>query len=258
MLTIVGWLWRGEGPLRYTPEHANIWARMIHRCLSLPHRFVLMTDQPEADYDPLIQPVPLWDAWRELRNKSWGASKPQCYVRLKAFSREAAEIFGPRFVSIDLDCVPLKPLDPLFQRKEDFLIFRRMPLTERDKLNTYNGSMWMMTAGARASVWEAFKGEESIAAARAFMGTDQAWIRHHLGPNEAGWGITEGVYGWTRLRNHPSYLHSPPENARIIFFYGGVKPWNLTAQVPSVPRWQRRPNVQPPRQPYRWVAEAYR
>ena len=259
ILTIVGWLWRSPTGPRYEPERANIWARMIHRHLSLPHRFILMTDQPEADYDPLIEPVKLWDYWRDLKNKHWGSSKPHCYVRLRAFSREAAEVFGRRFVSIDLDCVVLRNLDPLFSRKEDFLIFRRSPMTLREQHNPYNGSMWMMTAGARAQVWEKFKGEESIAAARKFMGTDQAWLTFILGANEKGWSVYDGVYGWPRLRNDNSVIRKPPEKARIIFFYGGVKPWNmLRPQSAPPPRWSRRPA--PPRpnpENYKWITEAY-
>ena len=217
-----------------------------------------MTDQHEASFDPLIQPVKLWDDWRDLKNANWGQSKPHCYVRLRAFSREAAEVFGKRFVSIDLDCLVLKSLDPLFCRNEDFLIFRRHPVSLRDQHNPYNGSMWMMDAGARAKVWDDFKGKESIAAAAAFMGTDQAWITYKLGPKEKGWTIYDGVYGWPRLRTDNAVVKKPPDKARIIFFYGGTKPWNLVRAKPPELRWSRRPVLRPDPENYRWVTEAYR
>jgi len=266
-LTIVGWLWRSDNLLRYSPHHANIWARMIHRHLSIPHRFILMTDQLEAKFDPLIQPVPLWDVWRTLKNERWGATKPQCYVRLRAFAKEAEEIFGKRFVSMDLDCVVLRQLDPLFTRTEDFLILRRDHHT-----TPYNGSMWMMTAGARHQVFDDFKGAESIEAARKFIGTDQAWINCRLGPNEKGWDIKDGVWGWPRIRHQMSYRRRPPEGARIIFFYGGDKPWNLldmeqrrldvdykqSLTSGHVVKWQRRPLPPPKAEGFQWVQEAYR
>lgn len=256
-LTIVGWLWRNAQGPRYTAEHANAWARMIHRNLSLPHRFVLMTDDPGASYDPLIEPVALWDDWRTLKNPAWPASKPQCYVRLKAFAREAEAIFGARFVSMDLDCIVVGSLDPLFQRTEDFLIFRRFQLTSRDRLNCYNASMWMMTAGARAQVWEDFKGEESVKAARQFMGSDQAWIHYKLGLKEPGWTSQDGVYGWPRIRDDSRYREKPPPNARIIFFYGGFKPWHLQPAPTTVLHHQLRlrPALQPSK--HQWVTQAY-
>jgi hypothetical protein len=266
-LTVVGWLWRSDNLLRYSPRHANVWARMIHRHLSIPHRFVLMTDQPEANFDPLIQPVPLWDTWRALRNERWGVTKPQCYVRLRAFSKKAEEIFGPRFVSMDLDCVVLQSLDPVFNRAEDFLIIRRDHHT-----TPYNGSMWMMTAGARAQVFDDFKGAESIEVARKFIGTDQAWINCRLGPNEKGWDLADGVWGWPRIRNQIAYRRRPPDGARIVFFYGGDKPWNLvdveqrrldidyklSLTSGHVVKWQRRPLPPPRAEGFRWVEEAYR
>lgn len=272
-LTIVGWLWRDEQcAAQYRPEHVNAWARMIHQHLSIPHRFVLVTDQPDADYDPLITTVPLWDDWREVPNPKWGPKKPKCYVRLKAFSKEAREILGPRFVSIDLDCLVLGSLDALFMRKEDFLICKRIHPTY------YNGSMWMMTAGARSFVWEDFNGAQSVAEAQKFIGSDQAWLCYRLGPNEKGWqDVRDGVYGWTRIKNTRSYYREPPRNARIIFFYGGAKPWNLWQRplLPAqAPRWVRHPRPgQPqvlPARPsglpntglpesnvFKWVTEAY-
>jgi hypothetical protein len=97
-LTIVGWLWQNPDCItQYVPEHANIWARMIDRKLGLPHRFVLATDYPRerwVEFDPLIEPLELWDDWRSLKNEVWGVSRPHCYVRLKAFSREFGEMLA--------------------------------------------------------------------------------------------------------------------------------------------------------------------
>jgi hypothetical protein len=251
-LTIVGWLWRNEKyPVQYTPEHANVWARMIHRNLTLPHRFVLMTDQPDREFDSLIQPERLWDDWRSLRHP-WGDRRPHCYVRLKAFSEEVAAIFGPRLVSVDLDCVVVGDLDPLFSRTEDFLIMRRQVVHPQDKHNTYQGSMWMMSTGVRACVWHDFKGEESIAAAKKYIGTDQAWIRYKLGPNEAGWSQTDGVYGWPRVNGEARWRKEQPEGARIVFFYGGDKPWVIASKLRRIGK-----GMFVARNSYRWVREHY-
>lgn len=197
---------------------------MIHRNLNLPHRFVVVTDQPGARFDPLVEPVPLWDDWRRLtRSHDWGDDRPSCYVRLKAFSADAGLILGERFVSIDLDCVVCSTLDPLFERDEDFLIIRRTALNPTEARTTYQGSMWLMSAGARRRVWEDFHGEKSVRQTLDYLGTDQAWISYKLGPNEKGWNETDGVYCFRNLQE--AHRYDLPDNARIVFFNTREKPW---------------------------------
>jgi hypothetical protein len=257
-LTIVGWLWRDRRSVKqYTPEDANVWARMIHRHTTIPHRIVLVTDQVDADYDDLIEPIPLWEHWRALRNDRADTSRPQCYVRLFAFSDEARDILGARFVSIDLDCVVVRSLDPLLAREEDFLIYRRPPERVLDKMLVYQGSMWMMTAGARRQVWEDFKGPESVRAAKVqgYIGSDQAWIRHRLGDQEAGWSAADGVYGWYWIQRNHRYFHKPPSDARIIFFNTAQKPGDFIRRTPSAAinpsaRW-------PQADRHQWIEEFY-
>lgn len=274
MLTIVGFLWRD--PLcaaKYEPEQANIWARMIDRNLKIPHRFVLMTDYPDADYDPLIEPVKLWDDWRDLRHPNWVDGGPHCYLRLKAFSEEVRPIFGDRFVVTDLDILVKDDLTPLFDRPEDFVILHRPnfnPLRERNK---YQGGMWMMTTGARKRVWDDFRGLESIADAAEFMGTDQAWIRYKLGPNEAGWTVSDGILKFGDVKsdqNHGGYEKYPPKNTRLIFFLGGDQPRDYVGRdQPRCAHCRQPAKLLPPyRLPrlsreanwdaYQWIGEFYR
>lgn len=233
MLTIVGWLWKDENcAAKYLPQHADIWARMIHAHLSMPHRFVLVTDWLDYDYCSLIEPVKIWDDWREVRRADWREDAPQCYVRLKAFSEEAREILGDRFVSIDLDCLVLDALDPLFDRSEDFVIYRRPNADNgrpREAATVYQGSMWMMNTGARSDVWTSFHGAESLKQVdKSLIGTDQAWIRHVLGPNEATWGVKDGVYSYgTHVQPYQEYRLEPPAGLRILFFQGVAKPFHF-------------------------------
>lgn len=241
MLTVVGWLWSSSTcAAKYKAEHVNVWARMIGRNLTIPHRFVLITDQTAGAYDRNVEVVELWDEWRDLRNPNWNAEKPNCYVRLKAFSKEAREIVGDRFVSIDLDCVVVGSLDAILSRGEDFVIIRREKIRAADEENPYQASMWLMKTGARARVWQEFKGVGSLeqmqrdgADARYFM-TDQGWILYKLGVNEAGWTIRDGVFGWPWLEAQGS-ADKLPATARIVFFQGKEKPWSIAWT--KVPAW---------------------
>lgn len=231
MLTIVGFLWRDpDCRTQYREEHVNTWARMIHENLTIQHRFIVLTDFSEPSFDRLIMGKRLWDDYREIRHEAWRPEFPQCLVRLKVFSREMLDLLGPRFVSIDLDCVVTGNLDDLFARDEDFLIYRRPVLRSEDRKDPYQASMFLMDAGARAQVWEDFRGEASLRTlankqdAKYFLKTDQGWMLYKLGPNEAGWTMDDGVYSWPWMQHKK--IARPPENARIIFFHGKNKPWD--------------------------------
>ena len=231
MLTIVGFLWRDpECRTQYNEEHVNMWARMIDRNLTIQHRFVVLTDFPDANFDRLIMVKRLWDDHRYVRHETWRPEFPQCYVRLKIFSREMADLLGPRFVSIDLDCVVTGNLDDLFAREEDFLIYRRPIRLSEDRKNPYQASMFMMDAGTRAKVWDDFRGEASLAEvankqnAKFFLQTDQGWMLYKLGPNEKGWSMDDGVYSWPWMQH--KRISEPPQGARMIFFHGKNKPWD--------------------------------
>lgn len=228
MLTVVTWLWHQKGrQIVYRPSHVNTWARMVSRNLTIPHRLLCITDNPEGIE---IETYPIWEPPKVI-NSSWGVTRPQCYVRLHAFSSEVRDILGDRFVSMDLDCVVTGNLDTLLSRQEDFIINRG-----ETKRNSYNGSMWMMTTGAREKVWTEFS-QAGIQRAlqNGYMGSDQAWIRECLGPNEAT--FSEGVASFVRVRPIPNWQ---PTNTSVVFFQGNIKPWEHTAQK------------------YRWVKEHYR
>jgi hypothetical protein len=228
MITVVTWLWNQKGrQIVYRPAHVNIWARMVSRNLTIPHRLLCITDNPQG-ID--IETYPLWKP-PEVINPSWGITRPQCYVRLKAFSSEMRDILGDRFVSMDLDCVVTGNLDKLLTRSEDFIINRG-----ETKRNTYNGSMWMMNTGAREKVWTEFS-QAGIQRAlqNGYMGSDQAWIRECLGPNEAT--FSEGVKSFVRIRPIPNWQ---PTDTSVVFFQGNIKPWEHTAMK------------------YSWVRENYR
>lgn len=227
MLDIVSWLWKPHEGFRsgFSVENANILQRMIARHYPHPHRFSCITDQTEG-FNPDVRVIPLWDD-HSKRASMYGPDRPSCYRRLKAFSPEMRDIIGPRFVSVDLDVVITGDLSPVFNRTEDFIIWgpdgRRTP---------YNGSMWMMNAGARAQVWEKFEANPERAVARArgagFFGTDQAWMCYSLGPLEKRWRAEDGVYSYRmHLKENGGTL---PKDARVVFFEGNYDPWSKVIQ----------------------------
>jgi hypothetical protein len=226
MITVVCWKWAPARNYRstFTAEHVNVLASMVKRNYRHPHRVVCVTDDP-AGIDSSIGIVPLWPDMSDLVNPH-GPHQPSCYRRLKAFSAEARDWFGDRFVSIDLDCVIVGDMAPLWNRPEEFIIWG----SGTDKRVWCNGSMWMMTAGARRQVWDSFHPVQSVKAAKkaGFFGSDQAIVAHMLGKKEAMWTTADGVYSFRVHLNGGS--KQLPRDARVVFMHGRHDPWDFHCQ----------------------------
>lgn len=213
MLTVCAWYWvQPECRAKYEPLHIAIWADMVRRNLSMPHRLAVVTlEDIEIPGVEIIRPP---REFEELRVPSWPDWRPQCFRRLVMFRHDAARYFGSRFVCMDLDCVVGGPLDPLFSGGEDFRI-----AVGTAAGRPYNGSMLMLRAGSRPQVYEQFTPGGALEAGQRFVGSDQAWLAHCLGPGEATWGQDDGlVYHGLPMR--------PMTPRRVMFYPGKQKPWD--------------------------------
>ena len=215
-IQIQTWWWaQPGGRTTYTKEHVLTWRDMVRRHLNIPHTFACVTDLvDELDGIKIIAPP---RDFENIRIPTWGEKMPQCLRRIAMFRPDAADVFGAsRFVNMDLDCVISDSLDPLFDRDEDFVMYRGTHMSR-----PYNGSMLMMTAGARPHVYEQFTPEGAVKAGQMYLGSDQAWISHVLGPGEAVWDAKDGVHAWNSRLN----VGKP----RITFFLQPEKPWSYVA-----------------------------
>lgn len=238
MIRVVCWKWKPRGPKRdriaYTAEHVNKLASGVDRHLRMPHEMVCITDDPEG-IDGSVRIVPLWEDLRDYG---------MCWLRLKVFSDEMADVIGPRFVSIDLDTVIVGGLDPLLDIPHSFAAWRNV-----GRGATYCGSMFLMDAGARQRVWDEFDASEleyreilpklknhgcRYIHPRAYeaghvIGSDQAWMSYVLGPDEHMWDERDGVLSHRDERFEFNKLGLPqspelPEDARVVFFHGSGDP----------------------------------
>lgn len=219
MLSIVTFKWKPAPTYRsqYSAEVVNVLAAMVRRRYRDPHEFVCITDDPRG-LDARIRVVPLWDDFAHLPAPQ-GSKNPSCYRRLKLFSGYMATLIGPRFIALDLDIVLTGDVTALWNRSEDFVM-----VGETNPKTPYNGSMILLTAGARLKVWETFDPQRSpqLAKQAGFYGSDQGWISYCLGKGEATWTRKDGVYCY---RNHLIGERDLPANARVILFNGKIDPW---------------------------------
>lgn len=222
MLTVACFRWHTPGyRSQYAPETVLVLRDSIQRNYPDPHRFVCVTDDPAGLDD--VETLPIWTDHSEFKHPNNPDVHPACYRRLKVFAPEMRKMFGDRFVCLDLDCVIVGDLRPLWNRKEDFV-----GLAGTQPPNYYNGSMFLMTAGSRARVWDEFNGNPKhciwTAKRAGHYGSDQAWMSHALGASEATWTTADGVYSYRlHIKPHGGVL---PQDARLVTFQGkGGDPW---------------------------------
>lgn len=233
MLTIVTFKWRAPPGYRSTfkGEHVDILRRMVRRHYKAPHRFVCVTDDARGITEPDIELFELWGDFATVRNPS-GLKNPSCYRRLRLFAAQPGAWLGERFVCLDLDCVITGDMRPVWDRPDDFVIWKSLTSG-----NPYNGSMFMLNAGARPQVWRDFDPAFSPGDTKAagLYGSDQAWIAYALGRNEAVWTQRDGVHSYRNEIQHGS--GRLPAGARIVFFHGKHDPWD--ADVYTRNAWVR-------------------
>jgi hypothetical protein len=227
VITVLTWLWaQPGGRTKFTAEHVNIWADMVRRNLAMPHRIACVTATPEG-IDPGVRIIAPPGDFEDVLSKHWGGSRPNCYRRLSMFRRDAGKLFGQRFVCMDLDCVIGGALDPLFDRPDEFVIFKGTA-PERP----YNGSMMLIRAGCRPQVFENFDQRGADKSGAKFVGSDQAWLAHCLGWGEATWDESDGVWFFGKR-----YLAEVKKaQPRVLFFPGKRKPWELAPVFPFMKR----------------------
>lgn len=225
MLTILTWKWDRPGyRSTFTGAHVNALARMVAKHYPAPHRVLCVTNNAKG-IDPAITVVPDMAHYEDLPSPH-GAQHPTCYRRLLAFHPDAAEWFGERFVSIDIDTVITGDMRPVWDRDEDFVGYRDPYYGSRGQ---YCGAMFLLRAGSRPKVWTDFnpKTSRALAAHAGFRGSDQAWISYCLRGAPA-WSTADGVYSYRVdivKGNRPL-----PSDARMVVFHGEHDPWDALPQ----------------------------
>jgi hypothetical protein len=233
MITIACWKWEriktghqlpnvGD----YTADHVHKMRNMLARHVTIPYRFVCITDDPTG-LD--CETIPLWEKYE-------GGG---CYHRLKVFDPNF-NLLGDRFAWIDLDAVIIDNIDSILTVDADFAV-NRYPYEGRPN-QYYNGALVVANRGARPRLWTEFDPVESprfIAkqnSERNLLGSDQAFMSHVLGPNERTFSEKDGIieamtlekiqnprrYHSTLVRDH--VLAKAPPNAKIIMFSGPRDP----------------------------------
>ena len=194
VISVVTYLWRGNRS--FLPGYVNALARMVGRYLPVPHRFICITDYPNEGFSAEVEYMAMPAAARTA-GKTVTPEKehfPSSYPRLWTFSEEA-RVLGERVLVLDIDCVIVNDMTPLFRLDHDFVGWNVRP--PKGCPPRLGGGTWMLRTGTRQAVWQRFMDnpQAAINAARGagYRGSDQAWMSYCL-KDEPRWPEPSGIY----------------------------------------------------------------
>ena len=219
-LTVATYFWndpaRASRGYSFNHDHVRILRNMVERNLTLPHRFVCVTD----DKIEGIETVPL----------DWNKHVPgTIFMRLMQHNPKIASILGKRILSLDLDIVITRNIDHIAGRTEDIVLWRN-PNFPQPRRAFYQSSVQLFNVGARPQLWNEFDPRETPKWVNwRFGGAEQAWISERLEWDEAYFDASHGIYGAGRLGGNGVYSELP-ENACIVSFPGAREPGQKEVQ----------------------------
>lgn len=222
MLTVVTYLWQDRGPC-YKPGHVKRLQASVARWLSVPHRFVCLTDLRIPGVETRPNPAPEYPK--------------RCYRRLWLFSPQARKL-GERLLHLDLDVVVCGSLDHLVARTAPLIVYKAGSIAARGW--SLNPSVLWLETGTQTDIWQTWRKHPSRVAAYAkldgWWGSDQAvlsYLRRDT-PVET-YGPEDGVVSFRHIRGQG--LTEPPPGTCLVSFHGRRTPFE--AEVQAAHPWIR-------------------
>jgi hypothetical protein len=225
---------------RYGANYVNTLYSMVERNLTLPHRFICLTDdaqgiRPEVECRslPALTLAPEWERspWRKL----------------SCFAPELRDLDGP-VLFLDLDLVIVDEIDCFFAHSGEFCIIENWTQPGR---GIGNSSVYRYLAGAHEDVFARFQAD-AAGVVRTFPNS-QTFLSRSVP------ALTYWPASWCRSFKHeclPGRLlrrlraAAIPEGAKIIVFHGQPKPPDAARGVWPEPGKRLRPAA--------WVADHWR
>jgi hypothetical protein len=237
-LTIVTFCHVGSRPI-YRPWHVANLKRQCAKHITLPHRFVVVTDDVPAYKDTGIDAVPIWASPRDPKStmQHWLFN----YMRLGLFDPEIGGKIGERLLNLDLDMIIRENIDDIVSDPAPFKI---MALQSRVQLQ---GGMFLVEPGSvTPNPWEVLLNDPTIIErSRKWVGSDQAVLSELFYGRVPTWNEADGVIinqlDWPRWRiffrtgTRKCWLDGAPER-EIYLRESGLNHDTAAPFIPSPPR----------------------
>lgn len=230
---------------KYPAEYVNRLYQMVSNNISIPYRFVCLTEDSYGITDGIeTKPIAI-----DPDLRGW-------WYKLQLFQRELHDLKGPTLF-LDLDVVIVDNIDELFYfKKNDFCIIKDL---QSD--NLFNSSVFRLNVGSRPDVWEDFQ-KNKLSIVKRLYG-DQDWVSEKI--TEPALWPKEWVVSFKKqcdARSKSSFGHigkllrsmgllkpkgfaSIPEAAKIVYFHGKPDPDDVANG--SYDMWKHAP----------WIKDAW-
>lgn len=188
----------------YQPKHVQWMARMVAAHVTVPHRFVCLSDV----LVPGVETIPLEEGW------------PGWWSKMELFRHDFGRVFY-----LDLDTVIVGNIDELLEHPHQFTALHSFA---HDLQHTL-GSGLMAWDGPRMDLFDEFKartGYHMDHCKRRNCWGDQGFIGGHVGKWEAWQRLFPGqVISYKADLKHGR--RPPAPGAKVVCFHGKPKPWEV-------------------------------
>ncbi|WP_194755262.1 glycosyltransferase [Aliidiomarina indica] len=233
---------------KYGPDYVNKLYSMVKRNITLPFRFVCLTDDGEGiDEHIEVKDIP------QVGFKDFDERAPWSFghgwLKVTSFAKPLYDLVGPTLF-IDLDVVIVDNIDCFFEPEGEFRVIKEWD--KRDE--TGNTSVYRYTIGAHPDLIEKLK--ENKEAELAKVRNEQEYVTSHLAKQgklqywPPGWCVSfkrhcmpKGIASWFK----PAQI---PKGAKIVAFHGKPNPPDAIAGRSG--KWYRRVL------PVQWVADNWK
>ena len=201
---------------KFGPEYVNRLYKMVEKNITIPHRFVCFTDEPEGIVEGVeIRPFNKLDD-SGLPEKAW--------KKLGLFTDQLADLKG-RALFLDLDVVIMKNIDEFFEVPGEFVIIKDWDF-EDDIIG--NSSVFRFEVNKHNDIIDNFYKEGKDIRKR--YKNEQAFLSHQMKNKgilsywDKSWCVS---FKRNCLRPFPlNYFQVPtePVDAKILVFHGRPNP----------------------------------
>jgi len=216
-LTVTTFFWSDPERRRdysFNHEHIHILKRMVKRNLTIPHRFVCVTNEKIKG----IKTIPL-----NMEKHVPGTVFARLWMRSPDYPIKG------RILNLDLDVVIVDNIDSIVDRTEESVWWRNPNYkTGGASRAFFQTSIQLFDSGSRPELWADFDPVETPKwINRRYGGAEQAWVSERLPWTEPYWDDKDGIYGAGRLFNgqpDAGVQSILPGNAKIVSFPGNRLP----------------------------------
>lgn len=230
---------------KYDATYVNRLYSMVSRNLSLPFRFICLTDNSDG-FSQGIESFEIPEVPVDM-NEDPEKRKVQAWKKLLTFVDPLYDVTGT-CLFLDLDIVIIDSIDCFFEPDGDFHIIQDWAGLR----DTGNSSVYRFTAGALSSVIDDFCANRDAAVAK--HGNEQNFLTQHitqlgkLNYWQDDWCLSyrKQVLPSNRLARW-FFAAKKPSHGKIIVFHGDINPEGAIAGQGD--RWYRRIR------PAKWLAD---